>query len=441
MSETIIALAGNPNSGKTTLFNAFTGARQHVGNYPGVTVEKKEGDYKWNGSRFRMIDLPGTYSLTAYSMEEIVARDFLVNAKPAIVINIVDAANLERNLYLTVQFMEMGVPIIMALNMVDVAEKRGISIDTRALSKLMGIPVVATIARHGQGREAIAQVAEHVVGSQVPVKPLDISYGDDIDRALDEMEQMIAKARFMCDTYRARWTALKYIESDDQIIELGRSADPGISRKLEDICRNLSGHLKSTLDVYPEEAIADHRYGFIRSLLIQNVVSVKKDRNRLYFSDRIDKVLINRFAGPILLVAVLMGLYQFTFTYSEVPVGWLESLFGWIGGLVGNALPDGLVKSLIVSGVIDGVGGVLGFVPLIMFMFFGIAILEDSATWQGWRSCWIGSFGHSGCMARRSWHLSFPAALPAAAQCPASWPREPSGHPKSAWPPCSPCRL
>ena len=378
MSETVIALAGNPNSGKTTLFNAFTGARQHVGNYPGVTVEKKEGFYKWNGSRFKMIDLPGTYSLTAYSMEELVARDFLVNEKPEIVINIVDAANLERNLYLTVQFMEMGVPIIMALNMIDVAEKRGIAIDTEALGKLMGIPVVSTVARRGEGREALSEVVEHVVGNYAPVKPLNISYGDDIDRALDDMEKIIVDARFMTDTYLARWTALKYIENDEQILSLGRRTDTRISEKLETTCKDLSRHLKSTTGVYPEGTIADHRYGYIRSLLIQNVVSVKSDQDRLFLSDRIDKVLTNRFVGPIIMVGVLMGLYQFTFTYSEMPVGWLESLFGWLGGLAETHLPEGLIKSLVVSGIIDGAGGVLGFVPLIMFMFLGIAFLEDS---------------------------------------------------------------
>ncbi|MBL0712898.1 MAG: ferrous iron transport protein B [Desulfosarcina sp.] len=378
MSDITLALAGNPNSGKTTLFNALTGSRQHVGNYPGVTVEKKEGLYVHEDRRLKIVDLPGTYSLTAYSLEEVVARDFLVNEKPAAVIDIVDAANLERNLYLTLQFMEMGVPVIVALNMIDVAEKRGIDIDTEKLSRLLNVPVVATIARRGQGKAELIEVAERIVGDDVRQPTLDISYGEDIDRALLEMEKAISAARFLTDTYRPRWIALKYIEKDEQIRGLGRKADAELSRSLETIVSKVAGHIKATLDLYPEAVIADHRYGFIRSVLQQGVLSVKHDRNRLYMSDRLDKVLTNRFAGPLIMLAIVWGLYQFTFTYSEMPVTWLGSVFGWLGGIAEAHLPDGLIKSLVIAGIIEGVGGVLGFVPLIMFMFMGIAFLEDS---------------------------------------------------------------
>ena len=378
MSETTIALAGNPNSGKTTLFNSFTGARQHVGNYPGVTVEKKEGRYVHGKKRFKLVDLPGTYSLTAYSLEEVVARDFLVNEKPAAVIDIVDSSNLERNLYLTVQFMELGVPVILALNMIDVAEKRGFSIDTELLSELLGVPVVATVARRGEGKAELAEVTERVVGENFRPQPLKISYGKDIDMALMEMEKQIEDAEFLTDTYPARWIALKYLENDEQIQRLGREADPDLSMQLEDRVRIVTDHLQSTMDIYPEAVIADHRYGFIKSILKQGVLDREVEGNRLYISDRIDRVLTNRFAGPLIMLAVVWGLYQFTFTYSEVPVGWLESLFGWLGGLAEAHIPDGLIKSLIISGIIDGVGGVLGFVPLIMFMFLGVAFLEDS---------------------------------------------------------------
>ncbi len=378
MAETVIALAGNPNSGKTTLFNAFTGSHQHVGNYPGVTVEKKEGYYSHNSRQYKIVDLPGTYSMTAYSMEELVARDYLVNEKPALVINIVDAANLERNLYLSVQFMEMGVPILIALNMIDVAKNRGIMIDTQALSDIMGLPVVPTIARRGEGREDLSRVVERMIDKQSQTVPLNISYGSDVDQALDEMEKLITVANFLTDLYPPRWTALKYLESDEQIITIGRQTDSELSRNLEDKRRRLTHHLENTMDLHPEEVIADHRYGFIRSLLVKNVVTIEKDQDRLFLSDRIDKVLTNRFAGPLIMAAVLFGLYHITFTYSEYPVQWLNSFFGWLSSLVDVFVPDGLVKSMIVSGVIDGVGGVLGFVPLIMFMFFGISFLEDS---------------------------------------------------------------
>ncbi|MGD9330824.1 MAG: ferrous iron transport protein B [Desulfobacterales bacterium] len=378
MSEVTLALAGNPNSGKTTLFNALTGARQHVGNYPGVTVEKKEGVYVHDGRRLKIVDLPGTYSLTAYSLEEVVARDFLVNEKPAAVIDIVDAANLERNLYLTLQFMEMGVPVIIALNMMDVAAQRGIAIDTMKLAELLGVPVVATIARRGEGKAELVQVAERIVGDGVRQQSLDISYGEDIDLALMAMEKDITRAGFLTDIYRARWVALKYMENDEQIVPLGRKVNPDLSRALEDKVQHVTSHLKATLDLYPEAVIADQRYGYIRSILQQGVISVQHDHDRLYLSDRIDKVLTNRLAGPLIMLAVIWGLYQFTFTYSELPVGWLGSIFGWLGGVADTYIPDGLIKSLVISGIIDGVGGVLGFVPLIMFMFLGIAFLEDS---------------------------------------------------------------
>ncbi|MBC2715191.1 MAG: ferrous iron transport protein B [Desulfobacteraceae bacterium] len=373
-----IALAGNPNSGKTTLFNELTGARQHVGNYPGVTVEKKEGTYKQDDISLKIVDLPGTYSLTAYSLEEVVARDFLVQEKPETVIDIVDASNLERNLYLMLQFMELGIPVCMALNMIDVSEKRGIEIDTKKLSELLGIPVVPTIARTGKGKQELMKAAADLVGSNTKPLPLEISYGDDIDNALAEMEVMITDAMFLTQTYPARWTALKYLENDEQIRSIGDAKNPGLSAKLKKITDRVSSHISNTLNTYPEAVIADHRYGYIRSIIRQDVITYQQDQDRLRISDKIDRIVTNRFAGPLLMIAIIFGLYQFTFTYSETPVGWLESFFGWVGGIAETNLPDGLVKSLIISGIIDGVGGVLGFVPLIMFMFLGISLLEDS---------------------------------------------------------------
>ena len=373
-----VALAGNPNSGKTTLFNELTGSHQHVGNYPGVTVEKKEGTYFRDGFRLHIVDLPGTYSLTAYSLEEVVARDFLVNHKPEVVINIVDASNLERNLYLAVQFLEMGVPICIALNMIDVATKRGIKIDAQKLASLLGVPVVPTVARIGKGKKELMDSAAHIIQTVKELSPLKISYGSDIDQALSDMEKEIEARRFLTDKYRARWVALKYMENDEQILDLGKKTNAELAGQLEETVRKVSVHLQNTLDTYPEAMIADQRYGYIKSILKQGVIQHKYDQNRLYSSDRIDKVLTNRFVGPLIMLAVIAALYQFTFTYSELPVGWLEGFFKWLGSSIATILPDGLLKSLIISGVIDGVGGVLGFVPLIMFMFFGIAILEDS---------------------------------------------------------------
>lgn len=374
----VIALAGNPNSGKTTLFNALTGAHQHVGNYPGVTVEKKQGTYRYNGFCFDIVDLPGTYSLSAYSLEEVVARDFLITKGPAVVVNIVDASNLERNLYLTLQFMEMGQNVCIALNMMDVARRRGVEIDTEALSRALGVPVVSMVARNGKGKEALMGAAAQMIKERHRPEPIVISYGDDMDAALMEMEQAITAGSFLTAMYRPRWIALKYMENDEQIVDLGRRTDPELSSILERTVQRVSDHLQKTLDTYPEAMMADQRYGYIKSILTRGIIRFKQDRNRLFISDKIDKVVVNRFAGPLIMLAVLMGLYHFTFTISELPVAWMEGFFEWLGGLAQTHLPEGLLKSLIIAGIIDGVGGVLGFVPLIMFMFLGIAILEDS---------------------------------------------------------------
>jgi ferrous iron transport protein B len=373
-----IALAGNPNSGKTTLFNTLTGARQHVGNYPGVTVEKKEGSCQHQGRQLHIIDLPGTYSLTAYSVEEVVARDFLVNEKPQVVVNITDATNLERNLYLTCQFLEMGTPMVIALNMIDAAKDRGIEIDAKKLSELIGVEVVPIIARSGQGKAELLRAVADKGGQTREWRSRNLSYGEDVDAVLLEMIPAIEEAGFLADLYPARWTALKYLENDAQILAKGRQDDVAIAGRLEEMTRKLSDHLRQTMDTHPEAIIADHRYGYIRSILRQGVITHQHDVDRLYLSDKIDKVVTNRFLGPLIMLATLYGLYQFTFTYSELPVAWFENFFGWLGAAADSLLPDGLIKSLVISGMIDGVGGVLGFVPIIMFMFFGIAVLEDS---------------------------------------------------------------
>jgi ferrous iron transport protein B len=373
-----IALAGNPNAGKTTLFNQITGARQHVGNYPGITVDYKEGKTTHNDTELIITDLPGTYSLTAYSMEEIVARDHLTQKKPQVVINIVDASNLQRNLYLTCQLIELGVPLVIALNMMDVAQDRGMTIQPDKLTELLGIPVIPIIARSGKGMKELLDTALEVAHKGLRADPARISYGDDLDAALLRLTSRIKKADFLIETYPPLFTAIKYLENDEQILGLGRTFQASVADELEDIVTQLNDHTKKTLDVHPEAIIADHRYGYIKSLLKQGVIAHTFDSDRLYTSDKIDKVLTNRLLGPIVMLAVLFGVYQFTFAWSELPVIWLENLFGLMSDLADSALPDGLLKSMIISGIIDGVGGVLGFVPLIMFMFFSIAILEDT---------------------------------------------------------------
>lgn len=376
--QLIMALAGNPNAGKTTLFNQLTGARQHVGNYPGITVDHKEGITRHQGRDITLTDLPGTYSMTAYSAEELVTRDYLVNERPQVVINIVDGSNLERNLYLTCQLLELGVPLVVALNMMDVAKARGIEIKAEVLESLLQVPVIPIIARSGFGKDELLDACISVASGKKNWQPTDISYGDDLDATLAELTAIIQSNEVLTSTYPARYTAIKYLENDEQIIEKGQESNTKTATILEKIVNKASDHTTKTLDVFPEAIIADHRYGYIKSILRQGVISHKFDTDRLYTSDKIDKVLTNRLVGPVIMLFILLGLYQFTFSWSELPVIWLENCFSWLGGQVETILPDGLLKSMIISGVIDGVGGVLGFVPLIMFMFFGIAILEDS---------------------------------------------------------------
>ncbi len=377
-NELTIALAGNPNAGKTTLFNALTGSRQHVGNYPGVTVDTKEGRYSENGQSCRLVDLPGIYSLSPYSEEEVVARDYLVNQRPDVIINIVDAANLERNLYLSCQFMEMGVPMVIALNMIDVAKKRGIEIDHERLSELIGLPVCPIVARSGQGISELMATAISHAREHRNWQPANISYGEDLDTAMIDLTKLIEERQFLTKDYPARWTALKYLEEDDRHLSIGDDVDVKMSSQLVEKVEQVAHHLEQTVGSEPDAMIADHRYGFIKSIVKQNVVHRSMDQDRLYTSDRIDKVLTHRFVGPVVMLLILMGLYKFTFTYSELPVAWLETFFGWLGGVAETYVPEGYFKSMLIAGVIDGIGGVLGFVPLIMFMFFGIAILEDT---------------------------------------------------------------
>jgi len=371
----VIALSGNPNAGKTTVFNAMTGARQHIANYPGVTVEKKVGRVFHKGYEIEVVDLPGTYSLTAYSLEEIVARDFVVNERPDLVVDIVDASNLDRNLYLAIQFKELGVPMMIALNMMDLAESRGITIDSDELSRLLGIPVVPMVARSNKGIEALLDKIITFGTEPKEWEPAVISYGMDIDQSVREIEDIIRSGQAVIGKYPPRWLALKCLEGDSQVLGFLQK-DPEIGRKIERVCTRTTRHVIATLEEDPEGLIADHRYGYIAGVTKKTIK--RKVESRLNLSDYIDRILTNRILGPVIMVFVLYGIYSITFYVSEAPVSWLESLFNLLKKGVSLVIPAGNLQSLIVSGIIDGMGGVLGFVPLIMFMFLAIAVMEDS---------------------------------------------------------------
>lgn len=371
-----IALAGNPNCGKTTVFNGYTGARQHVGNYPGVTVDRKEGHVVVNGTNVTLVDLPGTYSLTAYSMEEIVARRELAANNIQAVIDVAEASALERNLLLTVQMLEMGIPVVLGCNMMDEAKLGGISIDMPRLGKTLGIPVLPMTARSGDGLPEVMNEAIKLAKSGRH-EPLRLSYGTDVDPALKTMEEKIAAAKLLTDRYHPYYVALKLMERDTDMLQEVKATDARLAVELQKICDQVYDHIRSTLGSTMESVITDHRYGFIRSVLADGVLTQDPHKDRLAFTDKLDKVLTNTFLGPIIMLAVLYFMYQFTIEIGAYPQGWVEDGLAALGDWVGEAMAEGPLKSLIVDGVINGVGGVLSFVPLIVIMFSLLSFLED----------------------------------------------------------------
>jgi len=368
-----IALMGNPNSGKTSLFNQLTGARQHVGNYPGVTVEKREGVCRHGGHDLLIIDLPGTYSLTAYSIEEIVARDFIVEEQPDLVIDVLDASNLERNLYLAVQILELGIPLVLALNMSDVAESRGIEFDLELLSRLLGAPIVPTVAVKGAGLEALLDEAVAALEGRCQYTAPVIRYGHDIDAARAQLAALIERAGM--NHYPPAWAALKLLEDDEQV--LGKMGDSAAGIREEALRRRAA--LERHLGDAPENAIAEARYGFISGACLEAVRSTVESRRNM--SDRLDEIVMNRVLALPLFLGLMYLVFQLTFTVGGPPMEWIESGFGWLGKAVSGLWPEGAespLRSLLVDGIIGGVGGVIVFLPNILLLFLAIAILEDT---------------------------------------------------------------
>lgn len=371
-----IALAGNPNCGKTTVFNAYTGARQHVGNYPGVTVDRKEGVVHHGGESVTLVDLPGTYSLTAYSQEEIVARAELAGGGVQAVINVVDASALERNLLLTVQMLEMGLPVVLACNMMDEARKAGIHIDADRLSHMLGIPVVTTVARSGEGLgEAMSEAIRLARSGERRV--LEINYGADVSEGIAAIEAIVARENLL-PRYAPRWIAVKLMEGDSELRQELRAANASAARELEDICRRVAEHIRTGHNLSMESHITDARYGFIRGLLRDGVVRQDAGKDRLAISDKLDRVLTNAFFGPLIMLAVLYAVFQITIEIGAYPQGWIEDACGALGEVFAGIIPEGDFQSLVVDGIIGGVGGVLSFAPLIVIMFALIAFMEDS---------------------------------------------------------------
>ena len=372
-----IALAGSPNCGKTTLFNAYTGSRQHVGNYPGVTVDRKEGTISVDNTPVTLVDLPGTYSLTAYSQEELVARDELSLGRVDAVIDCADASALERNMLLTVQMMEMGMPVVLACNMMDEARKAGIHIDMQKLSEQLGTPVLPIVARNGEGIREVARAALDLA-KKGRKEPLHINYGPELTEAVEALEKRLSEEKILIDRYHPHWTALKLLEGDTKVQESVREARPDLAPEILSYCEGIEEKVKAATQATCESVITDARYGYIRGLLAQGVVKQDPGKDRLALSDRLDKILTNRFLGPLIMIGVLYLMFVITFNLGAYPQEWLEDFFAWMGSELGDHMDDGLLKSLICDGIIAGVGGVVSFVPLIAIMFALIAFIEDS---------------------------------------------------------------
>jgi ferrous iron transport protein B len=372
-AELTITLAGNPNSGKTTLFNELTGANQHVGNWPGVTVERKEGFRIADGVQARVVDLPGTYSLTANSPDERVARDFVLHGGSDVVVAVADAANLERNLYLVVQLIELGAPLVVALNMRDIAEERGFVIDVGKLAELLDVPVVPTCAAEGEGIEALWEEIVRRGGAGEPPRPL--RYGRQVDEAVAEVVRAIQGVPELATEHPPRWLAISLLIGDESHLPESREADPRIQHVLA-VARAAGRHLADVTRDTAEAAVINGRYGAI-SGVYREAVAEPADAHETP-SDRIDRVLLHRFWGLPILLAAMAALFHLTFTLGGYPSAWLEAAGVQLGDYVGSLLPDGPLRSLLVDGVIGGVGGVLVFIPQIFILFALIAVLEDS---------------------------------------------------------------
>jgi ferrous iron transport protein B len=374
-----IALAGNPNVGKSTIFNALTGSRQHVGNWPGKTVEKKEGRLKVQGKEILVVDLPGAYSLTAYSLEEIIARDFIINEQPTAVVAVLDAANLERNLYLVAQLIELEAPVIIALNMSDLAASRGLKIDAERLSqRLGGIPVVETVGNRRLGldelRQAMIQVGEH------PPQALPkFDYGGVLGKELAALEARIKENEALAQRYNVHWLATKLLENDTAVIDaLRQRGETGVVEAAvaaQDRVEAAAGEDAETL-------LVDRRYTFIDGIV--ETVLERPSQTVLSTSDKIDDIVTHRIWGLPIFLAMMWLVFQFTANVSAPFLDWVdvfmnETVYGWGGALMAAlGLGDTWLAAIVTDGAIAGVGGVLVFVPVLLFLYFALAVLEDS---------------------------------------------------------------
>lgn len=370
-----VALVGNPNCGKTSLFNIASGAREHVGNYSGVTVDAKTGKFNHRGYTFNIVDLPGTYSLASYSPEELYVRKYLRDETPDVIINVVVASNLERNLYLTTELIDMDRSMVIALNMYDELKKNGDTLDYKLLGEMIGVPVVPTVSKTGEGIDKLFDTVIDVYeGREDAVRHIHVPLGEDIERGVTVLKDEIKKDDHIGRHFSPRYLAIKLLEHDNEVEEEVRKLPSGVGildlrdnelQSIEKICKD---------DV--ASVIAGEKYGFIAGALAETLVKGEKDTNE---STRIiDTFVTNKLFGFPIFILIMFVIFWATFEIGSYPMEWIESLVGWISGIVQNVMPDGPLKDLIADGIIGGVGGVIVFLPNILILYFCISFMEDS---------------------------------------------------------------
>ena len=371
--EIKVALAGNPNCGKSSLFNALTGSHQRVGNFSGVTIEKYEGYVDYRNYRVRFVDLPGTYSLTAYSPEELVTRNYLIEETPDIVVNVVEGPNLERNLLLTIQLMEMEVDLLVALNMFDEVQAQGIEIDFKQLQRLLGCHIIPTSAKKKQGLDSLLDHVVRVYEGDIEVKKNKLAFRPEVDKAIEDITELLSNEPEL-GKYNHRWLAIKLLENDKEVYNVVRQYPVWVKTELA-----LQEVIQETEKVYksdPEISITEDRYAFIRGAMQECVGQAREKKQSV--TDYIDLVVLNRVLGLPIFLFVVWVIFHMTFTLGTPMMDGLDALFGMLGESVATFLPNGTVRSILVDGVIAGVGGVLIFLPNIILLFIGLSFLEAS---------------------------------------------------------------
>ncbi|KAA0015515.1 MAG: ferrous iron transport protein B, partial [Thermoplasmata archaeon] len=357
----VVAIVGNPNVGKTELFNRLTGLNQHVGNWPGVTVEKKEGKYSYGGEEINVIDLPGIYGFTARSIDEKIAKNFIVKNRPDVVVDVIDSTNLERNLYLTLLLIESGANVVIALNMWDIAKERGVEIDVRKLEGLLGVPVVPTVATTGKGIEELKKAIFRAVKGKKKVKKIEIDYGQDVEEKIQRIEKILDRC-WEGGYPSPRWVALRILEEDEDILSGFRKKD----------CWK---DIEKLLDEKISSKIVEKRYEMC-SKLAAEIIKEKKEVKTL--TDIFDEIFLHKVLGIPIFMAILYAMFQFTFSFSAPFSDGISLFFSWLGNLAKSNIPNGVLASFVADGICAGLGSVLVFVPPIFCLFFVLSILEDS---------------------------------------------------------------